>query len=289
MAQENYVEGCSMKRPPLLESNGFCFCKARFETYVKSKDIDLWQVIQNDDFYFKVEDEETKLMKKTSYELLKDNEKKQLGKNEEAKMTIYNALPRKGGFIRFNVIVTSIKSLDPYYSSKNNVRKFLRALPLKWRANVTAIEEAKDLATLPLDELIENLNVYEMVLNNDGVTSKTTKEKVKSLALKANVTREQTSDDSDSQDGSDEDVDEKEVEAFNLLARDFQKFICKGNRFGHGNRFGNNTKRIEGHFASECRKQKENKAFVGGDGAIVKTATNIKTTQHVSWRSTHKR
>ncbi|GKC56175.1 hypothetical protein Tco_1083773, partial [Tanacetum coccineum] len=61
--------------------------------YVKSKDTDLWQVIQNGNFYFEVEDEETKLMKETSYELLKDNEKKQLGKKEEAKMTIYNALP----------------------------------------------------------------------------------------------------------------------------------------------------------------------------------------------------
>ncbi|GKA63694.1 hypothetical protein Tco_0763300 [Tanacetum coccineum] len=66
-----------------------------------------------------------------------------------------------------------------------------------------------------------------MVLDNDGVGSKTTKEKVKSLALKAKVTREKTSDDSDSQGGSDEDIDEKEVEAFNLLARNFRKFFCK--------------------------------------------------------------
>ncbi|GJX28867.1 hypothetical protein Tco_0236946 [Tanacetum coccineum] len=55
------------------------------------------------------------------------------------------------------------------YSSKNRVRKFFRALPLKWRAKVTSIEEAKDLATIPLDELIENLKVYEMVLDNDGI------------------------------------------------------------------------------------------------------------------------
>ncbi|GKB47673.1 hypothetical protein Tco_0898426 [Tanacetum coccineum] len=41
-----------------------------------------------------------------------------------------------------------------------------------------------------------------MDLDNDGIESKTTKEKVKSLALKAKVTREQTSDDSDSQGGS---------------------------------------------------------------------------------------
>ncbi|GKG61803.1 hypothetical protein Tco_0623520, partial [Tanacetum coccineum] len=59
----------------------------------------------------------------------------------------------------------------------------------------------------------------------------TTKEKVTSLALKAKVTREQTSDDSDGQDGSDEDIDEEEAEAFNLLARNFRK----GNRFGRRN------------------------------------------------------
>ncbi|GKA21142.1 retrotransposon protein [Tanacetum coccineum] len=62
------------------------------------------------------------------------------------------------------------------------------------------------------------------------------------IALKAKVTREQTSDCSDSQRGSDED----------------------GNRFERNNRFGNGANRIEDHFASECRKLKENKVFVGG-------------------------
>ncbi|GJZ51417.1 hypothetical protein Tco_0605932 [Tanacetum coccineum] len=116
-------------------------------------------------------------MKETLYELLEDDQKNKIGKNNKAKMTLYNALPRKSmkesscvksprrfsisneetidsGFTRFNAIVTSQKSLDPDYSSKNHVRKFLRALSLKLRAKVTAIEEAKYLATLPLDELI---------------------------------------------------------------------------------------------------------------------------------------
>nr|GEZ33809.1 hypothetical protein [Tanacetum cinerariifolium] len=95
MRQKNYVEECSMKIPPLLEPNGFCFWKDYFETYFKSKDIDLWQVIQNDNFYYNVEDSETKLMKEISYELIEDDQKKKLWKNNEAKMTLYNALPRK--------------------------------------------------------------------------------------------------------------------------------------------------------------------------------------------------
>ncbi|GKC24822.1 zf-CCHC domain-containing protein [Tanacetum coccineum] len=37
-------------------------------------------------------------------------------------------------FARFNTIITSLKALDEGYSSKNYVRKFLRALHLKWRA-----------------------------------------------------------------------------------------------------------------------------------------------------------
>ncbi|GJR45890.1 zf-CCHC domain-containing protein [Tanacetum coccineum] len=46
-------------------------------------------------------------------------------------------------FVRFNTIITSLKALNEGYSSKNYVRKFLRALHPKWRAKVTAIEESK--------------------------------------------------------------------------------------------------------------------------------------------------
>ncbi|GJU26708.1 zf-CCHC domain-containing protein [Tanacetum coccineum] len=55
-------------------------------------------------------------------------------------------------FARFNTIVSSLKALDQGYSSKNYVRKFLKDLHLKWRANVTTIEESKDITSLSLDE-----------------------------------------------------------------------------------------------------------------------------------------
>nr|GEW12272.1 hypothetical protein [Tanacetum cinerariifolium] len=228
-----------MQRPPLLEADRFFFWKARFETYVKSKDIDLWRVIQNNDFYFDVEESKTNLMKQTPYELL-DDQKKQLGKYNKAKMTLYNALPSKES-------------------------------RLFWQ------ESRKK---------VSSCSTIEM----ESQSSKTTKEKVKSLALKAKVTREKTSDNSDSQRGIDEDVDEEEGEAFNLMAKNFCKFFYKGNRFGRGNQFGNGTNRfgrghensfgnkggersrqkgvcyncgVDGHFSSECKKPKENNAFVG--------------------------
>ncbi|GJR58451.1 retrovirus-related pol polyprotein from transposon TNT 1-94, partial [Tanacetum coccineum] len=90
--------------------------------------------------------------------------------------------------------------LDEGYSSKNYVRKFLRALHPKWRAKVTAIEESKDLTSLSLDELIESLKVHEMIIKKD---SKIVKAKVerKSIALKA---KKESSDEECSTSGSED-------------------------------------------------------------------------------------
>ncbi|GJY47723.1 retrovirus-related pol polyprotein from transposon TNT 1-94 [Tanacetum coccineum] len=223
MDSDKYLEGQSMQRPPLFESDSFIYWKNRFETYVKSKDLDLWHVITNGDFQPIVQNPETKLDEVIPFEKQTDDLKKRLAKNNEAKMVIYNALPRKeyerifmcntakeiwktllithqgnsqvkdnkidllvqqyeqfviskdesidSAFARFNTIITSLKALDEGYSSKNYVRKFLRALHPKWRAKVTVIEESKDLTSLSLDELIGNLKVHEMIIKKDSEIS----------------------------------------------------------------------------------------------------------------------
>ncbi|GJU38962.1 hypothetical protein Tco_1191919 [Tanacetum coccineum] len=98
--------------------------------------------------------------------------------------------------------------------------KFLRALPTKWRPKVTAIEESKDLSTLPLDELIGNLKVYEVVLEKESEASKVKKEKYKSLALKA---RKVSSDEEESCSRSDEE--------YAMAVRDFKKFFRRRDKF----------------------------------------------------------
>ncbi|GJU85335.1 hypothetical protein Tco_1292881 [Tanacetum coccineum] len=84
---------------------------------------------------------------------VKDNKKDLLVQQYE-QFVIFEDESIDSSFARFNTIITSLKSLDEGYSSKNYVRKFLRALHPKWRAKVTTIEESKDLTSLSLDELI---------------------------------------------------------------------------------------------------------------------------------------
>ncbi|GJV51662.1 zf-CCHC domain-containing protein [Tanacetum coccineum] len=223
------------------------------------------------------------------YEKFEETHKKMISKNDEAKMVLYNALPKKKyerifmcktakdvwnsliithqvnkqvkdnkidlfvqkyeefvisddetidfAFARFNTIITSFKALDESFSSRNHVRKFLRALPTKWRPKVTTIKESKDLSTLPLGELIGNLKVYEVVLEKDSEASKVKKENYKSLALKARK------------------VSSDEKEFLENKGREEGKDDRRCFKCGDPN-----------HFISDCTKHSFNdqKAFVGG-------------------------
>ncbi|GJT31300.1 hypothetical protein Tco_0911575 [Tanacetum coccineum] len=213
MNLDKYLEGKSMQRPPLFESDHFIYWKNRFETYVKAKDLDLWHVILNGNFQPAAKTKVTQFLEVVHFEEQSDDLKKKLAKNNEAKMVLYNALPKKeyeiifmcktakdiwqsllitqqeesidSGFARFNTIITSLKALDEGLSSKNYVRKFLKALHPKWRAKVTAIEESNDLSLLALDKLIGNLKLHEVVMEKDSKIYRGKKERVKSIALKA--------------------------------------------------------------------------------------------------------
>nr|GEY42604.1 DUF4219 domain-containing protein/UBN2 domain-containing protein [Tanacetum cinerariifolium]GEY42620.1 DUF4219 domain-containing protein/UBN2 domain-containing protein [Tanacetum cinerariifolium] len=227
MDSDKYLEGQSMQRPPLFESDHFIYWKNRFETYVKAKDLDLWHIILNGDFPSLAKNEVTQILEVVPFEEQSDDLKKKLAKTNEAKMdnkigilvqqyeqfTILEEESIDSGFARFNTIITSLKALDEGFSSKNYVRKFLRALYLKWIAKVMVIEESKDLSSLSLDELIGNLKVHKVVLEKDSEIYRGKKERVKSIALKA---KKEFSDDETSTSGSDE-------EEYAMAVRNFKK------------------------------------------------------------------
>ncbi|GKB60832.1 zf-CCHC domain-containing protein [Tanacetum coccineum] len=88
------------------------------------------------------------------YERLSDDSKKMLSKNNEAKMVLNNALPKK------------------------------EALPPNWHPKVLAIEESKDLSTLLLDELIGNLKVNEVVSSDEDASSSDIEDEEYAMAVR---------------------------------------------------------------------------------------------------------
>ncbi|GJW08786.1 hypothetical protein Tco_1571209 [Tanacetum coccineum] len=214
---QNYFVLCTVKRckrrceasPPVKGDE----LSRRFETYVNSKDIDFWHAIVYGDYKPTIKN------KDTGNKQVKDNKIALFVKKYE-EFTISDDESIDCVFARFNTIITSLKALDESFSSRNHVRKFLRALPTKWRPKVMAIEESKDLSTLPLDEIIGNLKVYEVVLEKDSKASKNKKEKYKCLALKA---KKVSSDKEVFYSGSDEE--------YAMAVRDFNKFFRRRGKF----------------------------------------------------------
>ncbi|GJR22778.1 zf-CCHC domain-containing protein [Tanacetum coccineum] len=164
---------------------------------------------------------------------------------------IFEGESTDSAFARFNTIITSLKVLDESYSSKNYVRKFLRALHPKWRAKVTTIEDSKDLTSLSLDELIGNLKVHEMIIKKDSEIVKAKVER-KSLALKA---RKESSDEECSTFGS-------EDEEYAMAVRDFKKFFKRRGRFVRQPR---NDKKTFRRSQDEKNSKSDRKCFRCGD------------------------
>ncbi|XP_052488158.1 uncharacterized protein LOC128041800 [Gossypium raimondii] len=85
---------------------------------------------------------------------------------------------------RFTIITNEFKSYGKTYPNEEVVRKILQKLPIKWEAKVIAIENAKNLETLTLDELIGSLLTHDMRLNKGGEEEKVMKKNV-GIALKS--------------------------------------------------------------------------------------------------------
>ncbi|GJX40590.1 zf-CCHC domain-containing protein [Tanacetum coccineum] len=165
-------------------------------------------------------------------------------------------------FARFNTIIILLKALDESFSSRNHVRKFLRALPTKWHP--------KDLDI-----------------------SKNKKEKYKSLALKARKVlseEEATSSDSDDKEYA------MEVRDFKKFFKRRGKFVRqpyddkkKFQKVKEDKKEKDDQRCFKcgdpNHFISGCPKHffNDQKAFVVGCGAIVEMIARRK--KYVSWHS----
>ncbi|GJW23564.1 hypothetical protein Tco_0034186 [Tanacetum coccineum] len=228
MESEKYLEGQSMQRPPLFESDGFIYWKNRFETYVKSKDLDLWHVITDGDFPPIQFNPETKKDEIVSFHKQDDDLKKKLAKNNEAKMVIYNALPRKE-YERIFMCQTAKEIWDTLlitHQGNNQVKaNKIDLLVQQYEQFMIPEEESIDNAFAKFNTIITSLKALDEIMKKykDRMrnTVKGKKEQSRSLALK--VKKEVSDEDSSSSDSEDEE--------YAMAVKEFKKFFKRRGRF----------------------------------------------------------
>ncbi|KAH9704286.1 hypothetical protein KPL70_011393 [Citrus sinensis] len=140
-------------------------------------------------------------------------------------------------YTRFTDIVNTLRALGKTFSNSEKVKKIIRSLPKEWRQKRTAIEEAKNLNILPIDNLIGSLISYE----EDLAAERGNEERKKTIALK--VTKYESDEESEPDD-----------EELAMLARRFKKIFKKtGDRRKFRN-FKNQKEKKEVIICYECKK-----------------------------------
>ncbi|XP_057452263.1 uncharacterized protein LOC130744085 [Lotus japonicus] len=117
--------------------------------------------------------------------------------------------------MRVRDMVNASFAMGEQMSEEKLVRKILRSLPKRFDMKVTTTEEAQDIGTIKVDELIGSLQTFEMSLNERS------DKKNKSITFVSN-----TEDD----DLSEKESDENLSEAITLLGRKFNKFMRRFER-----------------------------------------------------------
>ncbi|XP_070029483.1 uncharacterized protein [Nicotiana sylvestris] len=111
-------------------------------------------------------------------------------------------------YTRFPILTNKLKSLRRIIPEEERVEKILTiVLPITWESEITPIQESKNIATLPLDELIRNRTTYE--LRRQTIKMDVPKKK-RSLSLRITECSDQEDDE------------------MTMMTKDFNKYLRRG-------------------------------------------------------------
>ncbi|KAH9699792.1 Integrase catalytic domain-containing protein [Citrus sinensis] len=193
-----FREGQSITRPPFFDGNDYAYWKTRMRIYLQALDYEICEVVCDGSFM-------------------------PMFKNE-----VGDDIPKPS---------SQWSALGKTFSNSEKVKKIIRPLAKEWRPKRTAIEEAKNLNILPLDNLIGSLISCE----EDLAAEKGDEEKKKSIAVKAS--KYESDGDSESDD-----------EELAMLARRFRKFFKKTRERRKFKNFKNQREKKEVITCYECKK-----------------------------------
>ncbi|GKB50736.1 hypothetical protein Tco_0901489 [Tanacetum coccineum] len=208
----------------------------RFEICVKAKDLYLWHIILNGDFPPVAKNEVTQILEVVPFEEQSDDLKNKLVKNNEAKMVLYNALPKKE-YERIFMCKTAKdiwKSLLITHQGNSQVKDNKIDLLVQQYEQFTILdEESIDSGFARFNTIITRLKalderfssknylIHEVVMEKDSEIYRGKHERIKSIALKA---KKESSDDETSTSGSDD-------EEYAMAVRNFKKFFRRKGKF----------------------------------------------------------
>ncbi|KAH9768027.1 hypothetical protein KPL71_011486 [Citrus sinensis] len=261
-----FREGQSTIRPPFFDGNDYPYWKTRMRIYLQALDYEIWEVVCDGPFMPLIKNEVGENIPKPSREW-NELEKRKAILNSKAMNASFCALDKKefhrvfscesaneiwhklevvyegtnkvkeSKISRFTDIVNTPGALGKTFSNSEKVKKIIRSLPKEWRQKRTAIEEAKDLNILPINDLIGSLISYD----EDMAAEKSIEEKKKSIALKA----------SKYESDKESELDEEEMD---MLARGFRKLFKKSGERRKFRDFKNRKEKKEVIKCYECKK-----------------------------------
>nr|GEY72367.1 putative ribonuclease H-like domain-containing protein [Tanacetum cinerariifolium] len=182
LVEEEAIEVVAAAKLPILNPNEFDLWKMRIQQYFLMTDYSIWEVILNGDSptLTRVVDGVVQVVAPTTAKqrLAKKNELK-------AKGTLLMALPDKHQ-LKFNThkdakslmeaiekrlqkLISQLEILGESLFQEDINLKFLRRLPTEWRTHTLIWRNKTDLEDQSLDDLFNNLKIYEAELDNDNL------------------------------------------------------------------------------------------------------------------------
>ncbi|MBY3556015.1 hypothetical protein HGI15_21980, partial [Modestobacter lapidis] len=121
-------------------------------------------------------------------------------------------------FTRFTNLLNKLRALGKTYSNDDVISKMLNALPPSWGPKVTAIQEAKDIEEMDIDELLGSLITHEEAMKKEKEAIQL--EKINAQAKKALALKSSINDEED--EGNSSEIGD---ETMALITRRFQSFL----------------------------------------------------------------
>jgi len=195
-------------------------------------------------------------------------------------------------YSRFQTLVSGLQILKKSYVASNHVSKILRSLPARWRPKVAAIEEAKDLNTLSVEDLVSSLKVHEISLNEHESAKKSKSIALPSKGKSSKALKVIESEDKSPDEDSNEDPTEKMAMLSNkleYLARKNKKFLSKIGGYKSSKKEDQNgcfNCKKPGHFIADCpdlQKEKSKDKSKKSSFNIRKFRKQIKKSLMATW------